>query len=107
MSDAEPLFSISQITTLPQPFDEDLRTYAAAGADGIGIWDIKLPDRPDAETRERVQESGLAVTNCIGAVPSILPLPLLPVPRTQASASRRTARRSAGWRGSSPTASCS
>ena len=77
---SDPSFSVSQITTLPQPFDEDLRTYAAAGADGIGIWEIKLPERSDVETRDRLRESGLAVTNCIGAVPSILPLPLLPGP---------------------------
>ena len=75
-----PRFSISQITTLPQPFDDDLRAYAAAGADGIGLWEIKLPERADSETLARVRESGLAVTNCVGAVPSILPLPLLPGP---------------------------
>ena len=77
---SDPPFSISQITTLPQPFDDDLRTYAAAGADGIGLWELKLPERSDAETRDRVRESGLTVTNCVGAVPSILPLPLLPGP---------------------------
>ena len=70
-----PRFSISQITTFPQPFDEDLRTYAAAGAEGIGIWEFKLPDRDDAETVEIVRASGLAVTNCVPSVPSILPMP--------------------------------
>jgi sugar phosphate isomerase/epimerase len=77
---SEPPFSISQISTLPQPFDDDLAAYRAAGADGIGLWEIKFPDRGDAETLARVRESGLAVTNCVGAVPSILPLPLLPGP---------------------------
>ena len=77
---SEPPFSISQISTLPQPFDDDLTTYRAAGADGIGLWEIKFPERDDAETLARVRESGLTVTNCVGAVPSILPLPLLPGP---------------------------
>ena len=77
---SEPAFSISQISTLPQPFDDDLVIYRAAGADGIGLWEIKFPERDDAETLARVRESGLAVTNCVGAVPSILPLPLLPGP---------------------------
>jgi sugar phosphate isomerase/epimerase len=77
---SEPRFSISQISTFCQPFDEDLASYRAAGADGIGIWEIKLPERADAETLARVRESGLRVTNCIGGVPSILPLPLLPGP---------------------------
>ena len=70
-----PRFSISQITTLPQPFDEDLRAYAAAGVEGIGIWELKLPDRDDAETAELVRASDLTVTNCIPAVPSILSMP--------------------------------
>ena len=37
-----PRFSISQITTLPASFEEDLRAYREAGAEGIGIWEIKL-----------------------------------------------------------------
>ena len=45
--------------------------------DGIGLWEIKFPERDDAETLARVRESGLGVTNCVGAVPSVLPLPLL------------------------------
>ncbi len=76
----DPAFSISQISTLPQPFDDDLTSYRAAGADGIGLWEIKFPERDDAETLARVRASGLTVTNCVGAVPSILPLPLLPGP---------------------------
>jgi sugar phosphate isomerase/epimerase len=79
---SEPSFSLSQISTLPQSFDDDLATYRAAGADGIGLWEIKFPERDDAETLARVRESGLPVTNCVGAVPSILPLPLLPGPET-------------------------
>ncbi|MDQ3874720.1 MAG: sugar phosphate isomerase/epimerase [Actinomycetota bacterium] len=84
-----PRFSISQVTTLPQAFDDDLRTYAAAGADGIGIWEVKLPDRDDAETMERVRESGLAVTNCVPALPSILPMPGFEEPRDPAERVRR------------------
>jgi sugar phosphate isomerase/epimerase len=75
-----PDFSISQVTTLPQSFDEDLRVYGEAGVDGIGIWEIKLPARDDAETAGRVRESGLEVTNCVAGVPSILPLPLMDGP---------------------------
>jgi sugar phosphate isomerase/epimerase len=79
---SDPPFSLSQISTLAQPFDDDLASYRAAGADGIGLWEIKFPERDDAETLARVRRSGLNVTNCIGAVPSILPLPLLPGPET-------------------------
>ena len=70
--------SISQITTVGAPFAEDVRAYAAAGADGIGIWEMKLGD--DAQDLALVRDSGLAVTHCVPAVPSILPLPLMEGP---------------------------
>jgi sugar phosphate isomerase/epimerase len=72
-----PPLSVSQISTLTQSFDDDLRTYADAGLDGIGIWEIKLPERDDAETLERVRASRLDVATCVAAIPSILPLPLM------------------------------
>jgi sugar phosphate isomerase/epimerase len=76
----QPRFSISQVTTLTQSFDEDLRSYAEAGVDGIGIWEFKLPERADDETQARVRGAGLEVTTCVAAVPSILPLTLMEGP---------------------------
>jgi sugar phosphate isomerase/epimerase len=75
-----PRFSISQVTTLTHSFDEDVRSYAEAGVDGIGIWEFKLPERDDAETAARAREAGLEVTTCVAAVPSILPLTLMEGP---------------------------
>lgn len=75
-----PRFSISQITTLNASFAEDLRAYADAGADGLGIWELKLPD-DDGAAREALTRSGLDATNAVPMTPSILPLPLLPGPR--------------------------
>jgi len=72
--------SISQVSTLSASFDEDLSAYRAAGLDGIGIWEIKLADGDDAATAERLRKSGLASTNAVPAVPSILPLHLMPGP---------------------------
>jgi sugar phosphate isomerase/epimerase len=69
-----PTFSISQITTVRESFDDDVGAYAAAGADGLGIWEMKLAEGRDEEARSALRESGLAVTNCVPAVPSILPL---------------------------------
>jgi sugar phosphate isomerase/epimerase len=80
LPETEPRFSISQITTLTQGFDEDLRVYGKAGVDGIGIWELKLPVRDDAESAGRIRDSGLEVTNCVAAIPSILPLPLMQGP---------------------------
>jgi sugar phosphate isomerase/epimerase len=68
--------SISQITTVGQPFADDLDAYRAAGADGIGIWELKL----EHDSLERFRESGLAAATAVPAVPSILPLPLMEGP---------------------------
>jgi sugar phosphate isomerase/epimerase len=73
-----PPFSISQISTLPAAFADDLAAYAAAGLDGIGIWELKLPGAGgDAEALEALAASGLGAAAAVPAVPSILPLPLL------------------------------
>jgi sugar phosphate isomerase/epimerase len=77
---AEPSFSISQVSTLQASFAEDVEAYAAAGAGGIGIWEMKLPQGDDAESLARIRDAGLDVTNCVPAIPSILPLPLLDGP---------------------------
>ena len=63
--------SLSEISTVAASLDDDLRAYAAAGFEGIGLWEMKLGD--DAADLETVRASGLRVTNCVPAVPSILP----------------------------------
>ena len=64
--------SLSEISTVGAPFAEDVRAYAAAGFDGIGLWEMKLGGDDDAEL-ELLRASGLRVTNCVPNVPSILP----------------------------------
>jgi sugar phosphate isomerase/epimerase len=78
------LFSISQVSTLAASFAEDVRAYAAAGVDGIGVWELKLGDRPDDEALEQLAASGLGSASAVPVVPSILPLPLLPGPEDPA-----------------------
>lgn len=63
--------SLSQISTVAAPLEDDLTAYAAAGFDGIGIWEMKLGDGEDGPAA--VRASGLRVTNCVPLVPSILP----------------------------------
>jgi sugar phosphate isomerase/epimerase len=75
-----PPFSISQVSTLAASFADDVRAYAGAGVDGIGIWELKLGDGSDAEALEQLSASGLGSATAVPAVPSILPLPLLPGP---------------------------
>src|SRR5205823_7095554 len=73
-----PRFSISQVSTLAASFADDVHAYTRAGVDGIGIWELKLGDGPDDEERELVAASGLGCATAVPAVPSMLPLPLLP-----------------------------
>ena len=63
--------SLSEISTVGASFGEDVAAYAAAGFDGIGVWEMKLGD--DDGHLEALRDSGLRVTNCVPTVPSILP----------------------------------
>jgi sugar phosphate isomerase/epimerase len=68
------------VTTLASSFAEDVHAYAAAGADGIGIWELKLPAGGDAQALELLEASGLGSAAAAPLVPSILPLPLMDGP---------------------------
>jgi sugar phosphate isomerase/epimerase len=74
----QPRFSISQVSTLAASFADDVRAYAQAGVDGIGIWELKLGDSSLAEFRA----SGLGAATAVSIVPSVHPLPLIPGPDT-------------------------
>jgi sugar phosphate isomerase/epimerase len=73
--------SISQVTTVTQSFADDLDAYGAAGADGIGIWEMKLGD----DSLGLFRESGLESATAVPTVPSILPLPLMEGPTDPAA----------------------
>lgn len=75
-----PRFSISQISTFRASFAEDVEAYRGAGVEGLGIWEVKLPEGADAEALEALEASGLASTNAVPLVPSLLPLPLMEGP---------------------------
>ena len=68
------------MTTLASTFANDVRAYSAAGVDGIGVWELKLAEGGDAEALELLDASGLGSAAAVPAVPSILPLPLMPGP---------------------------
>lgn len=73
----DPRYSVSEITTFHQSFEEDLAIYREAGAQGIGIWEFKLgEDRAgDADAVARLRDSGLEATTCIPGTLSIYPVP--------------------------------
>jgi sugar phosphate isomerase/epimerase len=79
-----PRLSVSQITTLNSSFTQDLSDYAAAGVEGIGVWELKLGEGADTEALEALAASGLESAAAIPAIPSILPLPLLGGPEDPA-----------------------
>jgi sugar phosphate isomerase/epimerase len=71
-----PGFSVSEVTTFHQTFEQDLATYTEAGAKGVGIWQFKLDDHgDDADAVARLKDSGLKATTCIPATLSIFPVP--------------------------------
>lgn len=80
MTAANPPFAVCEFTTLAASFEEDLAAYAGAGADGIGICEIKLVEGREDEQLAALRASGLTATSCVPAVPSVLPLPRLPGP---------------------------
>jgi sugar phosphate isomerase/epimerase len=80
MAAQHPRVSVSQISTLHASFEEDLEAYAASGLDGIGIWELKLGEGPVDGALAAFESSPLAAASAVPAVPSILPLPLLPGP---------------------------
>jgi sugar phosphate isomerase/epimerase len=65
--------ALSEISTVNASFAEDVAAYAAAGFDGIGIWEMKLP-ADDEDNVALLREAGLGVANCVPANPSILAL---------------------------------
>jgi sugar phosphate isomerase/epimerase len=67
--------SVSELTTLHVPFDEELELFSSLGVEGIGIFEPKLPEGRDAESVRKLQDSGLQATVCIPGLLSILPLP--------------------------------
>jgi sugar phosphate isomerase/epimerase len=73
-------FSISQVTTLTSSFADDLEAYRAAGAEGVGVWELKLAEGGDGEALERFEASGLGSAAAVPVIPSILPLPLMEGP---------------------------
>ena len=100
-----PRISICEVTTLHASLEEDLAAYAAAGAAGIGLCEVKLQG-DDGVSADLVRASGLTVTYAVPEIASVLAGPMIPGPRTRASASMHSAGRSSGSPRSSPSPAC-
>jgi sugar phosphate isomerase/epimerase len=62
-----PTLSMNEVTTYRWPLEEDVRRYAAAGYEGIGVWRPKLSDYGEEQAVDLIAESGLHVTNLLWA----------------------------------------
>src|ERR1700677_384773 len=76
-----PQLSISETTTHSASYEEDLVAYSAAGVDGIGIWEYKLPKGEDGRLIDELTKSKLLASVCVPLTPSIIPEPFFPEPR--------------------------
>lgn len=68
-------FGISEVTTMPWSFEEDVARYAALGAEAIEIWEKKLAANP-ARRREQLRApaaQGLRVSSFQATVHSLYP----------------------------------
>lgn len=75
-------FGISEVTTWPWSFAEDVERYAALGARAIEVWEFKLAHAP-AERRAQlasIREHGLTVSSFQAEIHSLLPTHLSPEP---------------------------
>jgi sugar phosphate isomerase/epimerase len=72
---AAPRFSVSQVTTFHQTFEEDVDVYREAGVEGMGVWEFKLGEGRDAELATHMRDAGMKATTCIPGVLSIYPVP--------------------------------
>lgn len=68
-------FGVSEVTTMPWSFEEDVERYAAIGVDAIEIWEKKLSHDP-LRRRQQLQlprERGLAVSSFQADVHALFP----------------------------------
>ncbi len=59
--------SMNELTTLRWSFEEDVRNYAEAGFDGIGIWRQKLSDVGDEQGAALLRQAGISCSNLLWA----------------------------------------
>jgi len=75
-------FGISEVTTWPWSYEDDLARYAELGARAIEIWEFKLADDAGARREQlgAVRAHGLAATSFQAAVHSLFPTRMQPEP---------------------------
>ncbi|MFQ3567669.1 MAG: sugar phosphate isomerase/epimerase family protein [Aggregatilineales bacterium] len=73
-------YAISEVTTMKNSFEEDVKLYAANGVPGIGVWGFKMEEIGWQKAKALLESHNLSVANCIPVGNSILPYVLSPEP---------------------------
>lgn len=81
MSTPPPPFGVSQYTTWPQSFDDDLALYREAGIGHIEVCEAKLDEADPEPQLERLRASGLRVASVQPRLHSLFPDAPRPEPR--------------------------
>jgi sugar phosphate isomerase/epimerase len=71
---------VSQFTTMPWTFEEDLRNYAALGVDAIEVCEFKLTEGKIADQLGAVQAAAMSICSVQPSVRTMLPSSSQPVP---------------------------
>lgn len=73
MNAGRPRYAVNATSLPHSPVWQDIDDIAATGAEGIGLWERKLPDGADTEVAARLDDAGLAATYCVPALHCVLP----------------------------------
>ncbi|MGH2409589.1 MAG: sugar phosphate isomerase/epimerase family protein [Chloroflexota bacterium] len=74
-------FGISEFTTHPWTFEQDVETYARLGVDTIEVCEFKIDDARAAEQLARVGRHGLEISSVQPAVRTLFPSLSQPEPK--------------------------
>lgn len=74
-------FGISEFTTMPWSFDEDVARYAKLGVDAIEVVEAKLDDDRFAEQMQSIAAAGLTVSGVQPKVRTFFDSKMMPDPR--------------------------
>jgi sugar phosphate isomerase/epimerase len=89
MNAASPRYAVNATSLPHSTVWQDIDDIAATGAEGIGLWERKLPDGADADVAARLSEAGLAATYCVPALHCVLPSQVDPPGAPQDGPTRR------------------
>ena len=81
MQDLPLTFGISEFTTMPWTFDEDVERYARLGVDAIEVVEAKLDDHRFAEQMRSIGEAGLTISGIQPKIRTFFDSRMMPDPK--------------------------